>query len=190
MSVDISHLGNLNSSEPLDLDTYAAAREGGSFPRKGRYILRAPDTFEGAFGQTKAGYLSAEVSPTIVGPTAEGTKLRFVKVSAKPFARGKSMVSQMGDYLKACRVSGTVSGDPQALADAVAATAGCTYEAVVDWRVYDKLTGEQIEGMENFPKDEQGNPQPWVLSSETDPETGEKKRLRANLFISRFLAAE
>lgn len=192
---DISALGQLNPTEALDLDTYKSVGQGRPFPRAGRYTLRAPESFPTeAFGKTKAGNLSAQIDPTIVGPSHEGTVLRFTRVSAKDFRRGGEIVSQVGDYLKACGQSGKVSGDPQEVADAIERTANLTYEAEIDWRVYAKAQNRDgsdfvVEGMTNFPKDAQGNPVPYVESPTAKDEQGNPLRLRANLQITRFYPA-
>lgn len=182
---DISALGNLNSSEPLDLSMYAEAKESTfQLPKKGEYVLTAPPTIdEKAFGATQAGFLSAQVDPIITGPTNEGFQVRYTKVSAKPFKRGDTTVSQMGDYLKACGVEGTVPGDPQSLADLVASTAGRTYRAVLDWRAYDKETGFQVEGMEKFPSDGNGGHTPFITVPGTD------RQVRANIIVRRYISA-
>jgi len=187
-SVDISALGDLNSSQPLDLDMYVTAKEGFQLPRKGRYVVRAPESF--TFGRTKNGDLSATVNPTIVGPTNEGFELRYTNVSAKNFKRSGEEVSQLGDYLKACGLTGKVPGDPQGMADAVAATAGATYQVDLDWRAYNKNTGFTVRGMDSFPRDAAGNPQPYVIDEgDIDPDTNEPRRLRANVQVERYISA-
>jgi hypothetical protein len=186
---DISALG-LQPVETLDLENYAVNRESTfQLPAKGRYTLRAPDAFPTeAFGTTRAGALSVQIDPTIVGPSNEGFVVRYTKVSAKPFDRRGVKVSQLGDYLMACGVRG-VYADPQALADAAEMTAGQTYEAILDWSAYNKNTGFSLDGMEKFPKKADGTYQSWI----EDPTPGAKDehgnpvRLRANLRISRFI---
>jgi hypothetical protein len=102
------------------------------------------------------------------------------------------VASQLGDYLKACGVTGRVSGNPQELADAAEQTAGQVYEAVLDWRLYAKGANADgtdliIDGMENFPKDEQGNYVPFINHPTMTNEDGSPKRLWANLTINRFI---
>lgn len=154
-------------------------------------MVRAPEAFPStAFGATKAGFLSAQIDPVIVGPKHEGFSLRYTKVSAKPFKRGGTTVSQLGDYLRACGVSRVISGDPQEQANAVEATAGTTYQVDLDWRAYNKNTGFNLEGMERFPTDGNGGHLSWIDDpSEKDPDTGKPVRLRANIVVSRFVAA-
>jgi hypothetical protein len=186
---DISALGNLNSAEPLDLDMYADVKVGGAgIPPAGRYTVRAPETFPAtAFGRTNAGYLSAQVDPTIVGPTSEGYTIRFTKVSAKSFRRGDKFVSQLGDYLRATGETGAVDADPQAQADAVERTAGRIYEVIVDWRAYNKETKFVLEGMKNFPTDGKGGHLPFTTDPVAKDENGEPQRLRANLVVTKYI---
>lgn len=192
MSVNISALGNLVAAEPLDLDQYSEVKDKPKFqlPKKGRYLVRAPESFpDTAFGSTKAGHLKAQIDPTIVGPTNEGFQLRFVSISAKPYERSGGKVSQFGDYLRACGRKGALPGDPQALADAVAATAGQTYYVDIDWKAYNSVTGMEVRGMENFPVDENGEPQSWIEDPQDLTDDGSPKRLRANLEVRRFISA-
>jgi len=182
----------LNSSEPIDLDKYEAPSAGRPFPRKGRYVVRAADITSESFGQSQAGYLTVQIDPTIVGPTDEGYQIRYVKQSAKTFTRGKSNtpVSQMGDFLLACGHKGAVPSDPAELANLVSTMSGTVFQADVDWRAYNKNNGFSLEGMEKFPKDVDGEYLPWVEDpSDIDAETGNPRRLRANLNVNRCVAA-
>src|SRR3990167_3683981 len=119
MAADISNF-NILPSEALDFETYKLAGEGRPFPPRGRYTLRAPDSFpQEAFKPNKKNdALTVQIDPTIVGPTGEGRVLKFTRISAKTFKRGLSTASQLGDYLVACGRSGTLSGDPQEQANA------------------------------------------------------------------------
>lgn len=187
-TADISALGNLEPVQELDLETYADT-SGFRLPRAGEYTLRAPETIGAeAFSKSQAGYLTARVDPTIVGPTNEGFEIRFVRISAKPYENKGSMISQAALYLRACGVKRT-PGTNQEIADAIASTAGKTYPAYLDWEVrYQGVTLKK--GMKNFPSDGKGGYQSWIEHpSETNPETGEPLRLRANLVVSRFLSA-
>lgn len=185
---DLSHLGGLNPIDQLDLDgTYPGAKQSTfQLPAKGEYTLRAPDSFpQTAFGRTKAGSLSVQIDPAIVGPTNEGFTVRFVKVSAKVFDRNGAKASQTGDYLKSCGFSGVLKSE-QDIADAIEATANQTYQAKLDWRAYNKRTGWSLEGMERFPKLADGSYQSWVIDpSEVGKldENGKQLRVLANLTI-------
>lgn len=188
---DISALGELQPVQPLDLEQYADNKEFTSIPKAGRYTVQAPDTFpSSAFGRTRAGSFSAQVDPTIVGPTNEGFKLRFIKVSAKDFKRNGKVVSQLGDYLRAAGLQTGVLSNEQALADAIEATANSVYQVDIDWRAYNKNTQYSLEGMERFPSDGNGGYLPYTTDPNAkDPETGEPVRLRAQLIVTRFVPA-
>ncbi len=176
--VDLSALGQLNAIEQLDGASYADNQEKSfRLAPKGVYTLRAPESFpQAAFGKTKNGDLSIQIDPTITGPTNEGYVIKYQKISAKTFDRGGKPASQLGDYLRACGWRGTLTGSTPAevtqnAADAVAATAGLTYQAKLDWRAYNKRTGFALQGMERFPKLEDGTYQSYVIDpSEVDQE--------------------
>ena len=187
----MANIGSLNiaPSEPLNLSDYPAVGGGRKFPIKGRYTLRAAESFPAeAFASNKAGTaLTIQIDPTIVGPTNEGYQLKYKRISAKVFKRGAKSASQLGDYLKAVGVDGTVPADPQAQADLVEQTAGRVFEAGLDWRAYDKSTGRTVEGMENFPTDANGGHVPFILSENETDEDGNPKRVWANLEIVYFV---
>lgn len=184
---DISALGELRAIEPLDLENYQDNKESGaSLPVKGRYTVQAPNTFP--LGRTKAGALSAQVDPTIVGPTSEGYTLRFTKVSAKFFNRGGMKVSQFGDYLRACGIRNRLTNEAE-LIEAVEQTANRIYQIDVDWRAYHK-DGFSVEGMERFPSDGNGGHIPWFEHPSEKDEAGNPLRLRANLTVDRYVPAE
>lgn len=190
---DIGHLGGLQEVEPLDLENYEDNRKSTfQLPQKGLYTLQAPDSFpQAAFGRTKAGSLLVQIDPTIVGPTNAGYNLRFIKISGKTYKRGEKNASQIGDYLRATGFKGLLKSE-QDQADAVEQTAGTTYEAHLDWRAYNSKTGFSLEGMDRFPRQENGEPQPWVEDPvEKNPETGKPVRVWARLFIpiNGFVAA-
>lgn len=186
---DISALGELKPVETLDLSdaNYKDAGEAAPLPKAGRYTVRAPESFpKEAFGRTKAGALSAQVDPTIVGPSNEGYKIRFAKVSAKTFKRQGATVSQLGDYLRATGFRGRLTNEAEQV-DAVTRTAGALYQVDVDWRAYNKTTGYTVEGMERFPSDGNGGHQSWITDPGAKDDNGQPVRLRANLTITRFV---
>lgn len=195
---DLSHLGGLNPVESLDLANYSEVKEKESsfrLPPKGVYSVQAPSDFPtAAFSRTKAGSLQVQIDPTIVGPTNEGYLIRFVKISAKVFERNKKMASQVGDYLIACGFRGTLANE-QEIADAIESTAGAIYQAKLDWRAYNKRTGWSLEGMERFPKLQDGSYQPWTVDpaevGKTDDE-GRQLVVFANVVIpfGGFIPAE
>jgi hypothetical protein len=188
---NLSHLGGLNEVEQLDLDNYADNKENTfRLPAEGRYTLRAPDTFpDAAFGRTKAGALSVSVDPTISGPSNEGFTIKFVKISAKSFMRDGKRVSQVGDYLRACGVTGVIRSE-QDIADLVEQTAGKIYEGKLVWRAYNTKTQWSLQGMNRFPKLADGTHQSWIddpTPGAVDPETGKAFKVRANLVVDRFI---
>ena len=186
---DISALGELRPVEQLDLANYADNKEFASLPKAGRYTVQSPDSFSSAsFSRTRNGDLSAQVDPTIVGPTNAGFKLRFVKVSAKPFQRGGVTVSQLGDYLRATGFRGRLTSE-QAQADAVESTVNSTYQVDIDWRAYNKDTGYSLEGMDRFPSDGNGGHLPFCEDPNAKDEHGNPVRLRANVNVTRYVPA-
>ena len=188
---DISLLGNLNSSEPLDLDIYKDAQELPLLPPAGRYTVQAPESFPTeAFGKTQANFLSVQIDPKIVSNGHDGYTLRYTIISAKPFKRSGVTVSQVGDYLRAVGVRGKVGSDPASIVEAVEQTANQLYEVDIDWRAFHKGTGFTVKGMTNFPSDGNGGRLPYVLHpTEKDPTSGEPVKVRANLVVKRFIAA-
>lgn len=189
---DISALSNLQAGEPLDHDIYVDAKEPSAPPPKGRYLVRAPDKF--TFDATAAGFLSAEVNPTIVEGPNQGYQLLYTRVSAKPFKRGAATVSQLGDYLRAAG-SQARPRTPQEQADAVEATAGTLLSVDIDWEAYDKETKWTLKGMEKFPKLPSGGHDIWVTvpdpENPTQPmrgEDGEVRKIRARARVDRYVS--
>lgn len=181
-TIDISALGNLQPSEPLDLDNYVDAQPF-QLPPAGTYQLQAPTFALTNFSPTAERKLKADVSPTIVGPAHAGFQLRRQYVSASTFERNGQPVSMAGLYLKKCGWTGPVPTDPDDLADAIAATAGKIYEARVDWEARHNATGFTVKGMRNFPPDGKGGYQSWVEHPTEKGADGAPLRLRANLVI-------
>lgn len=200
---NIAELGGLQPVEEISLadGEYVDTKEFTPIPAKGVYVVQAPGTFpQAAFGVSKAGALTAQVDPSIVGPTNVGYTLRFTKVSAKVFQRGNAKVSQLGDYLRACGMKSRLA-TAQDQIDAVEGTANRQYQVELDWRAYNKNTGWQVEGMERFPSDGKGGYLPFI----DDPNDFEKDengnvvhdaqgapvhtRLRANVYVRRYIAA-
>jgi len=185
----IAELGNLNSTDPIDLDVYPETKDKTfGIPPRGEYVVMAPDEFpDEAFGATAQNYLKAQVDPTIVGPTNEGYTIRFTRLSAKPWERDGVIMSQISQYLQACGFKGACPGDPSGLVDAIRQTAGTTYKVYGDWRAYNKRTGQEIKGMKNFPLLPNGEHQAWVDDEEDLDEQGRPKRIWANFEVRRFL---
>lgn len=189
--MDLSNLGTLNQAAPLDLSQYESSKGGFEMPKAGEYVVRAPETFSAAsFGKTQNNDLKVSIDPTIVGPTNEGTTIRYCQVSAKTFERNGKQVSYVGDYLKAVGETGEVPTDPQAIADVVERTAGRTFRVYVDWEASHRASGFRLKGMRNFPKDPKtGEPQSWTEHPTEKDQDGQPLRLRANLIVSRYIDA-
>lgn len=191
----MASIGNFDivPAEPLNLDDYPTigGRKERKFPNKGRYTLRTTDSFtEESFAPNKANTaLTFAINPVIVGPTNEGYELKFNsgRISGKVYQRKGKSASQLGDYLKAVGVAGSVPGDPQAQADIVERTAGELFEASLDWRAYDKSTGRSVEGMESFPADGHGGYLPYILSEAELDDNGDPKKIWANVEIAFFI---
>ena len=181
---DISQLGDLRPVEPLDLENYADNRELAPLPKAGVVTLQAPDTFPPVTRSQKSGAMLVQIDPKIVDTNYQ---IKFVKVSAKAFQRGGKTVSQLGDYLRACGVTGKFQSEAEQ-AEAVDMTANRTYQAEVDWKVWNKATQTEILGMEKFPSDGAGGHEPYYYTGEKD-ENGNPIKLRANLVITRFIPA-
>ena len=209
MSVNISHLGDLKPSEPVDLSTYTGQRASGGFrplPTPGRYTVRAPEFTDNSFTVSKAGALLTDVAPTIVGGDYDGYQIRFASVSAKTFQRTEKVngeevkvtASGVADYLKALGRTETVPEEPKDVANLIATTAGQTYDIETDWKVWDGAN--QVEytlskNPERFDqRDDNGTLLPYILAKDASgevirDENGNVKRLRVKVVIKKFIAA-
>jgi hypothetical protein len=194
---DLSALGNLQSTEPLDLPIYKPQGTAKPFPVAGRYTARVRDSFPAeAFGASKTGYLTVKVDPTIIGGPYDGYTLRNTSLSAKTWTdrdTGKP-VSQIGRFLKACGINQEVGGSPQQTADAVEQTANTIIQVDIDWLINSREHNFTLKGMKNFPVNEDGSHSRFVTldgtngrPSVTDPSTGKPVTLRAFLEVTRFV---
>lgn len=192
---DISLLTNLQSTEPLDLPLYQSARPSKPFPKAGRYTARTPDGFPPEkFGESKAGFLTVDVSPTIVGGDHDGYTVNFTKVSAKTWKNRDGVnESQLGRYLKACGLDDVVEGSPQAQADAAERTANQLITIDVDWIANYRPANYELKGMKNFPIQADGTHSRFIsLDGKdgrplvNDPITMEPLTIRAFLEVTRF----
>lgn len=194
-------MGELQPVESIDLDALTPVKaSGGTFrpvPPPGRYTVRAPASFDGAFGRSSAGALLSQIDPTIVGGEHDGYQIRYVKVSAKPFTQRRKVdgvettetTSQVAQYLKACGLKGAIPADQTEIANLVERTAGQMYEVETDWKVWDKFNSVEYTLRKNpdmFARDDEGNVQPFIVVKDGE---GKEMRLRANVEITRFLSA-
>lgn len=191
---DISSLTGLKTTEPLDLPMYKTRAAARPFPKAGHYVARTPAEFPlERFGESQAGFMTVDVSPTLSGGDYDGYTINFTKVSAKTWTNKDGQAeSQLGRYLKACGINETVDGEPQKQADLVEGTANTLLEIDIDWVArYNRQ--DIVKGMANFPKGEDGQPTRFVLldgqngrPEVKDPITGEPVSIRAYLEVTRF----
>ena len=168
---DISELSNLKSTEPLDLPLYTSGKAAKPFPKAGTYDARTPDKF--TFGESKAGFLTVDVSPTLVGGEYDGLKINFTSVSAKTWKNKQGLnESQLGRYLKACGMNDQISGEPQAQADAAEATANLPIKVDLDWVIGPKNMAKIINGRYHQTSGQAGIDQ-WLQTSEVKCEQEE-----------------
>lgn len=190
---DISSLGNLQSSEPVEVPTYSPSTAK-PFPPAGRYTARVRESFPAeAFGASKAGYLTIKVDPVIVGGEYDGYVLKNTSLSTKPWEdrqTGKA-TSQFARFLSACGVEGKVGGSPQEQADAAERTASTLIQIDVDWEARNRDANFEVKGMKNFPKNPDGthSRSVVVLDSDGTPQrdgNGEPVTARAFAVVTRF----
>jgi len=184
---DISALGELKDIQPLDLENFKEVQKPRfTFPRKGTYTLQAPESF--TYSRTNNGDLSVDVSSTVLGPTNEGLKLRFQRLSAKPFAN-QPEISQVGMYLRAFGIKQKFTNEQELIA-AIESTANRPYQAVLDREANHFATRFVLRGEDKFPKDENGEPQSWVEHpTELGADGKEPLRLRANVVVTKYVSA-
>lgn len=203
-TVDISALGQLTPSQPLDFNQYPSAApkptDGAKFtlPPAGEYTLRVPVITAENFTVAKAsGALMLNANFEIVGPTHTGTAVRYVRLSAKTFDREGQQVSLLGDLVKAAG-GGTMpgvteDGNAQAQADAVSAISGREFKAYLNWEAEDRKYGSgiKVRGMSKFPEttntDGTTTRQSFIEIPGQKDAQGRSARAWANLYIGNFV---
>jgi len=191
MSVSISEIGNLQASEPVDLDIYKTinrARPTG-LPPRGEYEVRVPDSFSKEnFGATQAGLLKVTFNVAIAAGDRTGFPIRVRNMSAKVWTDKQGhQQSGIGEYLASMGYQGTLPTDPQRLVDLICATAGRTVTAYCDWVAEHYASQYKVTGMRNFPTGADGQPQSFVPHPTEKDAEGNALRLRANLEIRKWL---
>ena len=191
---DLSALGNLQTSDPLDLPLYVTTTQRvWPFPKAGSYIARTPEEFPASsFSAANSGFLLVDVSPTLVGGEYDGYRVNFTKVSAKTWKNKDGITeSQVGRYLKACGINDVIDGNPQAQADLIATTANTLIEVDLDWVL--RKHGYELRGMKNFPLGPDGQPSRFVSfdgkdgrPDVKDPNSGLALVVRAYVEVIRF----
>ncbi|MGE3341539.1 MAG: hypothetical protein AB7J46_06620 [Candidatus Altimarinota bacterium] len=191
-TIDISSLGTLNPVQPIDLSIVpeAPAKKEFSFPKAGVYEVRAPESFPlEAFSLTQSGNLGARVDPTILGPSNEGYEVRFQRIYQTVYTDPRTGLETSGiaQYLQAFGVAEKLDGTGEQAANLIASTAGQTAKAYINWEIDHRESGFKLRGMKNFPKDENGNYQPWIDSEDVKDENGNPKRLWARAVVTKWI---
>lgn len=195
---DISSLSGLKTTEPLDLPMFKTRTASKPFPPAGQYTARTPEAFPlESFGESQAGFMTVDVSPTIVGGEHDGYRIPFTRVSVKTWKNKEGLEeSQFGRYLKACGINELVSGNPQEQANIAERTANQLVTITVDWYAKYRPAGFELKGMAKFPLGADGKPSRFVTldgkdgrPKVLDPITNEPLTIRAFLEVLRFSPA-
>lgn len=161
MTADVSQT-NLREPDAIDYDNYDESGVNKyAPPPEGRYLGRVPVITDESFAATGEGYLKVNVDPIeIVGEgPGRGYKVRFTSFSAKKYQKRNG--SQIVDFLHACGLNLRPKTNAE-LKQALKMASGRTFQFQLIWEAYNKTTKESTKGVENFPTDDQGNPQPFV----------------------------
>lgn len=184
---------NLTPFDILDFDSYEEGGGSGKSyapPAEGRYTGRVVIKDDGtdtisetnSFGRTAEGYLKLRLDPIeILEASANGYQVRFTNLSSKKYAKRNG--SQVYDFLRACGIDARPKNEAE-LRAALKQASGRPFQFQLIWEAYNKDTQESTSGVENFPKDESGNPQPWVRD-----EFDSNKRWFANGKVRYFISA-
>lgn len=204
-SVDISALGQLTPSQPLDFTKYPTqATKSNSdkpkfvMPPAGEYTLQIPATLTtDNFKTSKSGSLMFKFDATITTGPHAGSLVRFISLSAKNYERDGVEQSMLGNLVAAAggaEFPGVgADGDPGPQVRAVEAVAGRVFTAYLNWEAEDRKfgTGLKVKGMKNFPTitlaDGSTVHQSFIpVDGQTDAQ-GRDARVWANLYISNFV---
>lgn len=192
MTADVAQM-NLTPFDILDFDSYEEGGGSGKSyapPAEGRYTGRVVIKDDGtdtisetnSFGRTAEGYLKLRLDPIeILEASANGYQVRFTNLSSKKYAKRNG--SQVYDFLRACGIDARPKNEAE-LRAALKSASGRPFQFQLIWEAYNKDTQESTSGVENFPKDESGNPQPWVRD-----EFDSNKRWFANGKVRYFISA-
>lgn len=140
---NISSLGALEETPTNYWDDYATPTEGGgAVLPAGKYEFLVPEPGNDFKpGKTKANIFAYEMNPKVASGDLAGKQLTFVRASIKKYSNRNG--SQAGDLL----VSAGVDTQPRTTQDWINAAlelTGKTFRALVDNRVYDKVTGKDL----------------------------------------------
>lgn len=206
-NVDISALGQLKPSAPLDLTKYPAksATSGGSKPKfvlppAAEYKLRitTPVTND-TLKPSTTGNLNFKFDAEIVEGPYAGQSIRFQNASASTFTRDGVEQSMLGSLVAA--LGGTAfpgigeDGDPTPQVRALEAVVTNPFTAYVSWEAEDRKfgTGRKVKGMKNFPtitlqSGETVHTSYFDVEGQKDSE-GRNARVWANLYIANYVPA-
>lgn len=176
---DVNELTIDQSVDQAGYEDYQDAATRRATPPSGRYNLELPKEWK--FKKGNAGQLVISVDPLVIVGSGDhdGVQIRFTTVSTKKF---KNMnASQAVDLL---RNVGSVAQPvtPQEWQETMQDLSGQITENVLCvWQGYDKATKTEYDE-KAFPVREDGTRQDYLEI--TNPETGEVKRVWANLRVA------
>jgi hypothetical protein len=173
--MDVNTL-TLREPDPIATEKYVdAGKTVIPIPPRGTYTLQCVkvDKWEATADQ----YLQAILTHKVVSPGSpwDGHDIRFHRINTKKWPNREG--SSMADYLRAHGVP-TLPTNNAGYQAAVDALVGRSFEAGTDWEIYSTEHNVKLKGMENFPKGQDGQPQPFTASA-TTPD----KRVYANARI-------
>lgn len=205
-SVDISALGKLTPSQPLDFSTYPQTPAKSTGPKftlapAAEYDLRivTPLVVGETLKASKTGNLNFKFDAEIIGGPHAGQKVRFQNASASVWERDGVQQSMLGNLVMAlggAEFPGVgADGDPTPQVNALQAVINNPFRAYVTWFAEDRKfgTGLKVKGMKNFPTvtDETGATvhQSFIPIDGQKNEKGQDARLYANLEIGNYVPA-
>lgn len=160
---------------------YEDAQTRKATPPEGKYTLRMPDTFKFALSPDKKNLRVLMDPLTVVGGDFDGyDRIRFTRVSTKKFQR--SNASSAGDVLRNFGIDPTTLRTVNDWTSAFQTIAGATTPVPVycAWRGWDKIKEEEVKGMKNFPRREDGSYVGYIERDGGDDPSG-KYKVFANL---------
>lgn len=170
----------LREPDPIAADKYVDSGKIVPIPPKGTYTLTTTGI---EWGATNEGYLQATLTHKVNDPgkAHDGHEVRYHRINTKKWPNREG--SSMQDYLRAHGVRDIPTSNLQYQA-LVNGLAGRSFEAGIDWEIYNTEKGVTLKGMESFPVDASGNRQDWVA----DPTDAGKKlyaRARVSFTVSK-----
>jgi hypothetical protein len=131
--------------------------------------------------KNNSGYLNISAGPVqILDETYKGARVQYADFSAKRWKNQNTSFALQ--FLAACGIDARPT-TPEEYKQLAEACAGRTFQFTVQWRGKNPDTGELIEGMENFPQNEDGTYQSMIRRGEG------LKPIFANLRIRNLISA-